>query len=65
LVLLIEVVYRFGHTLLAPGWQQTGSNIDGAGGGDKFGSAVSLSDPFTSGGNDSVVAVGAPWSSVK
>ena len=45
---------------VGPGWQQTGSNIDGAGGGDKFGSTVSLSDPFTSGGNDSVVAVGAP-----
>ena len=42
------------------GWQQTGSNIDGVGGGDKFGSTVSLSDPVTSGGNDSVVAVGAP-----
>ena len=45
---------------VGPGWQQTGSNIDGVGGGDKFGSTVSLSDPVTSGGNDSVVAVGAP-----
>ena len=45
---------------IGPGWQQTGLNINGDDGGNKFGSTVSLSDPFTDGGNDSVLAVGAP-----
>ena len=45
---------------IGPGWQQTGLNINGDDGGNKFGSTVSLSDPVTNGGNDSVLAVGAP-----
>ncbi len=44
---------------VGPGWQQTGSNIDGVVVVINL-DQLYLSDPVTSGGNDSVVAVGAP-----
>ena len=44
---------------IALGWQQLGGNMDGVGGGDFSGKAVSISNPVTNGGTDYTVAIGA------